>query len=92
MNRIRHIAATVIAGLLAVAAGVVALAPDAFAARVALPAGGGPAPVSTPVIVNSGMAGWEISLIALAAALAAAAITAAVLRLRTQPVLRLGAQ
>jgi hypothetical protein len=39
-------------------------------------------PVTSPVVTLSGMAGWEIALIAVGAALFAAAVTAVALQLR----------
>ncbi len=75
MNHVRRIfaaAATLAGAVLAFAA-----APAAFAERVPPPGeGSGIAPPSPPVrvIAEGGMPGWQIILIALAAALVAAAV------------------
>jgi hypothetical protein len=80
MSRIRHLpflrrAAAVLAGLAGVLLAWTAGAPAAFAMR--LPPDGATAPVPPPVhtIVVGGMPGWQITLIAISAALAAAVVT-----------------
>ena len=78
MNRIRHIRR--LASVLAVLAGTLlassAAVPAAFAVRVP-PAGGQDGPASAPPQVHSlaagGMPGWQITLIAAAAAVLASA-------------------
>lgn len=78
MNRIRRIRrfAGALAGLAVTWLGLAFAAPAAFA-KPAPPAGGGAAPAQPPVqvhtVVVGGMAGWQIALIAIGAALAAAA-------------------
>jgi hypothetical protein len=86
LRRITAALAAVTGGLLAWAAAI----PAAAAAIIPVPgpaAGYGPAPAALPapvqVITTGGMPGWQITLIALAAALAAA--TAAVFLDRTRP-------
>ena len=71
LRRITAALAVVTAGLLAVAASV----PAASAAIIPVPDGPyGPAPAApVPVITVGGMPGWQITVIALAAALVAAA-------------------
>ena len=49
--------------------------------RVAQPAGGGTSPTPTTTVVHSGMLGWQITLIAVGAAVVAAVATALVLRM-----------
>ena len=81
MNRIRHIAA-VLAGFAATAAVFAASGPAAFAMQVPAPGqlGTHPAhhaatiPARIHTIVISGMAGWQITLIAAAAALLTAVL------------------
>jgi len=84
MIRIHRIAA----GLVAVVAGTIGLyaaSPAAFAETVAPPSGGSPvghplAPAGT--VVSGGMPGWQIALIAIAAALVASAAAVIVDRAR----------
>ena len=81
MNRTRHLhpirrLASALAGLAAALLAATAAAPAAFALPVP-PVGGGdgtvpPAPVQTVVV--GGMPGWQIALIAVAAAVVAAAV------------------
>jgi hypothetical protein len=72
MRRLAAVLAAVTCGLLASAA----IAPAAFAYGIPQPGGPGgltPAtPTTVPVVTAGGMAGWQITLIALGAALAAA--------------------
>ena len=76
MTRIRHIF-TALATLAGALLALTAAAPAALAVRVP-PPGENAGPVQTPppahTIVVGGMPGWQIALIAAAAALAAAAI------------------
>jgi hypothetical protein len=79
MNRIRHLSVT-LAALAAALLGLSAGAPAAFASTNMLPApvGGGPATGTPPATVThtvivGGMAGWQIAMIAVGAALLAAA-------------------
>ena len=82
MNRIRHIR-RLIAVLAGLAAALVAFATTpAFALEVPASGGGGPAVAPqhlapVPTVIAGGMPGWQITLIAIGAALLAA--TAAVL-------------
>jgi hypothetical protein len=79
--RLRRLAATLAAVICAVLASA-AIVPAASASIPILPGGPAvPAP-AVPVVAGGGMAGWQITLIALGAALAAA--TAAVLLDRTR--------
>ena len=81
MNHIRRIltAATALAGaLLALAA-----APAAYASLPPHVGGTAPAPVTVRVIAGGGMPGWQITLIAAAAALATAAVAVLLDRART---------
>ena len=86
MNRIRHIArlAAALAGLALTWLGLAAAAPAAFAVNYPLPIDPGtstnPAPPVVHTVIVGGMPGWQIALIAVGAALAAA--TAAVLAYR----------
>ena len=79
MKKIRY-AASILLCLLASTLGVLVVAPAAFAVRLAPPDGTGPATVSARAGV--GMPGWQIVLIAVAAAFVAAALTAVTMRLR----------
>ena len=80
MNRIHHILAAV--ATLAGALTAVAAAPAAYASL--RPHGGGPAGPHTTVrvITTGGMPGWQITLIAAVAALAAATVAVLVDRAR----------
>lgn len=81
MIRIRR-SASIAALFLMSMVGLLATGPMALAAQVA-PSDGSDQPAPTPLVTSSGgMAGWEIVLIAIAAAVVAAALTAAALRLR----------
>jgi hypothetical protein len=74
--------AIVIAGALTTVFTLMAAAPAAFAMRVIAPEGAsGPTP-STLVVTHAGMAGWQIALIAIGAAVVAAALAAIALRAR----------
>ena len=81
MNRIRRIAA-VLAALAATAAVFAATGPAAFAMRVPAPGRLGGHPVKHPAVIPAqihtvivgGMPGWQITLIAAAAALLAAVL------------------
>jgi hypothetical protein len=81
MIRIRRPASIAALFLMSVL-GLVAAGPAAFAAQVAPSDGSDRPPVAPLVSSASGMAGWEIVLIAIAAAVVAAGLTAAALRLR----------
>ena len=87
MHRL-HRTATVIAALTVSILGTIAGAPSAFAMRLVDTQD--PAGASTPVytVTRSGMAGWEIALIAIGAAIVAATLTALFLRVRLHPGLR----
>jgi hypothetical protein len=80
MSHIRR-TASITALFLASVLGLFAAGPMAFAAEVA-PSDGSDRPSTVPLVSSSGMAGWEIVLIAIAAAAVAAALTAAAMRLR----------
>lgn len=81
MSHIRH-TATVITGLLVTVVSLVDAAPAAFAMRLASPDDASGPLVSTSVGTHAGMAGWEITLICVGAALAAAALSAVAVRVR----------
>jgi hypothetical protein len=87
MHRL-HRTATVIAALTVSVLGMIAAAPSAFAMRLVDPQE--TVTTSTPVytVTRGGMAGWEIALIAIGAAVVAAALTALFLRVRLHPGLR----
>ena len=81
MNRIKQIRrmAGVLAGLACAWIGAAAVAPSAFATFAPPDQGAGfvstkPAPAATQTLVVGGMPGWQITLIAVGAALVAAAI------------------
>jgi hypothetical protein len=79
--------ATVIVGLILAILGIIAAAPAAFAMRVAPPEGD-PGPYTPTVIVtHPGMTGWQVALIAIGAALAAAVLATIVVRMRFRPAL-----
>ena len=80
MTRFRHTAAA-IAGLVASVAGFVVAAPAAFAMRV-IPPTGDASPATHTVVIHAGIAGWEIALITIAAALATAVVMTALRRAR----------
>ena len=87
MSRIQSIRrlAGVIAGLATAVLAAVLTAPAALAVRVPPPggtAGSPPVVLQTHTIVQGGMPGWQIALIALGAALAAAVLAVLVYRAR----------
>jgi len=84
----RHIyrTATVMTGLLISMFGLVAGAPAASAMTLRPQQDSGP--VSSSVVAGSGMPGWEIAVIAIAAAVFAAALTAVIFRVRFASTLR----
>jgi hypothetical protein len=71
----------VVASLLVGAMGLLVGAPSAFAVRVGDAPGGGTSSTPTTTVVHSGMLGWQITLIAIGAAVVAALATALVLRM-----------
>ena len=76
MNPIRRIV-VMVTGLAGAALTLTAVSPAAFATRVPPPGdSGGPAPVPPQIhtIVTGGMPGWQITLIAIGAALLAAVL------------------
>jgi hypothetical protein len=75
MNHIRRMT-TIIAGVLLSVLGLIAMAPAAFAERVTDPGAGSGAATSTTGVTHAGMAGWEITLIALGVAAVATVLTA----------------
>jgi hypothetical protein len=87
MNPIRRIRR--IAGALAFACLVLAVAAPAAFARVVPPSGSGgvttpaPPPAQVHTVIVGGMAGWQIALIAVGAALVAATIAVLLDRART---------
>jgi hypothetical protein len=84
MNRIRRITVT-LAALAATVLAFTAASPAAFAVRLPPPGEGGglaPAPPPVHVIVTGGMPGWQITLIAAAAALLAAVLAVSLDRAR----------
>jgi len=85
INPIRRLAAAV-AGLGTAVLATVVAAPAAFAVRVPPPggtAGSPPVVVQTRTVIEGGMPGWQIALIAVGAALAAAVLV--VLAYRARP-------
>lgn len=81
MKRLTH-AIAIVASLGVSAMGLVAGAPAAFAVPMGDPVAG-PVSVNASPVTTTGMASWEVVLVALAAALFAVAITAGIL-LRTR--------
>ena len=71
----------VITSLLVGAVGLIAAAPSAFAMRLAPPTGPVGASTPTATVVHSGMLGWQITLIAVGAAVVSAFATAFLLRM-----------
>ncbi len=71
----------VVASLLVGAVGFVAAAPSAFAMNLVPPPGGPAGDTTTTTVVHSGMLGWQITLIAVGAAILSAVITAFVVRM-----------
>jgi hypothetical protein len=71
----------VVTGLLVGAVGLIAAAPAAFAMHLEQPTGPAGAPTPTTTVVHSGMLGWEITLIAVGAAVVSAFATAFLLRM-----------
>jgi hypothetical protein len=86
MNRIHPIRrlAGILAGLAGALLAFTAASPAAFAVHVPPPGGAGTvqAPPQVHSIVTSGMPGWQITLIAAAAALLASALTVIAYRIR----------
>jgi hypothetical protein len=81
LRRLRRSIA-VFAGLLMGAVALAAAAPSAFAMNVVPPPGGPEAGSTTPAaVVHSGMLGWQITLIAVGAAVLSAAVTAVLVRM-----------
>ena len=80
MTKLRR-TAIVIASLLLALPGVLAAAPAAFAMRAIPPDDAGP---NTPtyIVTQSGLSGWQVALVAIGAALAAALLTAIIVRVR----------
>lgn len=68
------------AGLVVMGVALVASASQAFALRLLTPGGGAGGPVATGFSASHGTPGWEIAVIALAAAVAAALLTAGAMR------------
>jgi hypothetical protein len=82
MNKLRSIT-TVLTGTLLALSAALAAAPAAFAMRVPPPQDApGPAATPTYIVTRAGMAGWQIALIAIGAALAAVALTIVVIHVR----------
>lgn len=73
MNRITRILG-ILAGIGGAMLGILATGSAALAYEVPPGGGGGPASPPVQLITNGGMAGWQITLIALGAALAASII------------------
>ncbi len=82
MNRVLRLA-TVLAGLVASIIGVIAAAPAAFAMLEPDP-GGSEQYVPPVTITHTGLTAWQVTLIAVAAAVAATLVTAVVLKIRTR--------
>jgi len=71
---------SVVTTLVVAAVGLIAAAPSAFAMHLPPPSEAGSAPTTTTAVVHSGMLGWQITLIAVGAAVVAALATAFILR------------
>ncbi len=90
MNHIRHVrqTASVVIAVCSSLFGVVLFAPSAFAMRVGPPGGASPAlspqphPTVVHTVVAGGMAGWQITLIAVGAALFTATVAVIIDRAR----------
>jgi hypothetical protein len=78
-----HRLATVIAGLVASIIGVIAAAPAAFATLEPDPGGSGQY-VPPATVTHTGLNAWQVTLIALVAAVAAVLLTAVVRKIRTR--------
>jgi hypothetical protein len=89
MRHLRFLTAT-LAGVVLAAVTVLSAAPASFAARlIPPPSGGNATPVLLPVVhSHPGLATWEVTLIALGAALFGAILTATVMRARLRAALR----
>jgi len=74
--------AVAVAALACTLAASAAVIPAAWASNV-IPDGGGTAPAPAPAVYTAGMPGWQITLIAVASALVAAAVAVALDRART---------
>jgi hypothetical protein len=81
MTKLRR-TAVVLLGLLLAVSGVIAGAPAAFAVLNPPPTGDAGASAPTYIVTRSGMSGWQVALIAVGAALAAALLTVVIVRLR----------
>jgi hypothetical protein len=84
MNHIRRLTG-VLAGLAGILVAFGAAAPSALAVHVPPPGGSGGAPPPAPVtVVAGGMPGWQITLIAIGAALLAATLAVLLDRARAR--------
>jgi hypothetical protein len=83
MTKLRCLA-TVVSGLLLTLFGALVAAPAAFAMRVVPPEGDTGSAAPTYIVTQPGMAGWQVALIAIGAALAAVALTTIVVRARSR--------
>jgi hypothetical protein len=81
MSKLRSIT-TVLTGILLALSAVLAAAPAAFAMPVVPPEGDAAPNTPTYIVTQSGMAGWQVALIAIGAALAAVALTTMVVHVR----------
>ena len=71
--RLRRLAAAALAAVTSTLLASAAIIPAAWAVNEIPPGGSGTAPAPLVAVISGGMAGWQITLIALGAALAAAA-------------------
>jgi hypothetical protein len=81
VHRIRY-TTTAVAGLVLCLVSLLS-APAAFAVNLA-PPGGGSTPLTTGTVASAGLTGWEVAVIALAAAVVSAALTAVTIKARAR--------
>jgi hypothetical protein len=83
MSKLRSIT-TVLTGILLALSAALAAAPAAFAMRVLPPEGDAGPNTPTYIVTRTGMAGWQVALIAIGAALAAVALTTVIVHARSR--------
>jgi hypothetical protein len=90
----RHTRAVIVilTGFVISAAALILDAPASFASRVVPPEGDASGPVPIAISHSPGMPGWEIAIIAVAAATLAAVLTATLMRVRVRSVQHAGAR
>jgi hypothetical protein len=87
MHRLRR-SAIVITGLFVSVAALLVAAPEAFAERLDDPSGASGPAASTTLVTHTGMASWEIIVIAVGVAVVAVTLTWVAFRARTRMSLR----